>query len=82
MALAGRRADRYVALDPTALIAHLRVGHAAHGYIYIMAIPLSDQYMKRKFYMVHHKDKYFSEPLKNLIEMVYQWASEYVKCLS
>lgn len=48
----------------------------------LMAIPLSDQYMKRKFYMVHHKDKYFSEPLKNLIEIVYQWASEYAKDLS
>lgn len=47
----------------------------------LKAIPLSDQYMKRKFYMVHHKDKYFSEPLKNLIEMVYQWASEYARGL-
>lgn len=47
----------------------------------LKAIPLSDQYMKRKFYMVHHKDKYFSEPLKNLIEMLYQWASEYARGL-
>ena len=48
----------------------------------LKAIPLSDQYMSRKFYMVHHKDKYFSEPLKNLIEILYQWASEYTKDLS
>lgn len=47
----------------------------------LKAIPLSDQYMKRKFYMVHHKDKYFSEPLKNLIQIVYQWASEYARGL-
>lgn len=48
----------------------------------LKAIPLSDRSMKRKFYMVYHKDKYFSEPLKSLIEMVYQWASEYTQGLS
>jgi len=48
----------------------------------LRAILFSDQQMKRKFYMIHHKDKYFSEPLKSLIEMVYQWASEYAKDLS
>jgi len=45
----------------------------------LKAILFSDQQMKRKFYMVHHKDKYFSGPLKSLIEMVFQWSSEYVK---
>jgi DNA-binding transcriptional LysR family regulator len=45
----------------------------------LKAILFSDQQIKRKFYMVHHKDKYFSGPLKSLIEMVYQWSSEYVK---
>jgi len=48
----------------------------------LKAILFSDQQMKRKFYMVHHKDKYFSEPLKSLIEIMYQWTSEYAKCLS
>lgn len=48
----------------------------------LRAILFSDQQMKRKFYMIHHKDKYFSEPLKNLIEMVYQWASEYAQGFS
>jgi len=48
----------------------------------LRAILFSDQQMKRKFYMVHHKDKYFSWPLKSLIDMVYQWSSEYAKCLS
>jgi DNA-binding transcriptional LysR family regulator len=45
----------------------------------LRAIFFSDQQMKRKFYMVHHKDKYFSGPLKSLIDIVYQWSSEYVK---
>jgi DNA-binding transcriptional LysR family regulator len=48
----------------------------------LKAILFSNQQMKRKFYMVHHKDKYFSEPLKSLIEIMYQWTSEYAKCLS
>jgi len=48
----------------------------------LKAIPLSDSSMKRKFYLVYHKDKYFSEPLKSLIEMVYHWASEYTQGLS
>ena len=45
----------------------------------LKAILFSDQQIKRKFYMVHHKDKYFSGPLKSLIDIVYQWSSEYVK---
>jgi DNA-binding transcriptional LysR family regulator len=48
----------------------------------LKAIPLSDQSMKRKFYMVYHKDKYFSESLQGLIEVVYRWASEYTQGLS
>ncbi len=39
-------------------------------------IPLSDPSMKRKFYMIHHKDKYFSESLQQLIDRVHQWSSE------
>ena len=34
------------------------------------AIPLSDPSMTRKFYMVHHKDKYLSESLQNFIGML------------
>ena len=41
----------------------------------LKAIPLSDQSLKRKFYMIHHKDKYISQPLQILIDMVYQWSS-------
>ena len=43
----------------------------------LCAIPLSDASMTRKFYMVHHKDKYLSESLQNFIEMVFQWSAEY-----
>jgi DNA-binding transcriptional LysR family regulator len=43
----------------------------------LKAIPLSDPTMTRKFYLIHHKDKYISRPLQSLIDMVGQWASEY-----
>ena len=43
----------------------------------LKAIPLSDPAMTRKFYLIHHKDKYISRPLQSLIDMVNQWASEY-----
>lgn len=48
----------------------------------LMAIPLSDPSMIRKFYMIHHKDKYLSESLGNFIEMVFEWATEYSVGLS
>ncbi|MGD8264657.1 MAG: LysR family transcriptional regulator, partial [Desulfobacterales bacterium] len=34
----------------------------------LAAIPLSDPSMKRKFYMVYHKDKYLSDTLRNFID--------------
>ena len=43
----------------------------------LKAIPLSDPAMTRKFYLIHHKDKYISRPLQSLIDMVDQWSSEY-----
>ena len=43
----------------------------------LMAIPLSDPSMTRKFYMIHHKDKYLSDSLGNFIERVFEWATEY-----
>jgi DNA-binding transcriptional LysR family regulator len=43
----------------------------------LRAIPLSDPSMTRKFYLIHHKDKYLSRPLQSLIDMVDHWASEY-----
>jgi len=45
----------------------------------LRAIPLSDPAMKRKFYLIHHKDKYISRPLQGLIDLVQQWASEYCR---
>jgi len=43
----------------------------------LKAVPLSDPAMTRKFYLIHHKDKYISRPLQSLIDMVDQWVSEY-----
>jgi len=48
----------------------------------LIAIPLSGRAIKRKFYLVHHKDKYISESLGRLIEMVDKWAAEYTKSFS
>lgn len=47
----------------------------------LFAIPLSDPSMVRKFYMVHHKDKYLSESLQNFIEMVFLWSAKYMEAL-
>lgn len=48
----------------------------------LIAIPLSGRVIKRKFYLVHHKDKYISESLGRLIEIVDKWAAEYTKSFS
>jgi len=45
----------------------------------LMAIPLSDPSMTRKFYMIHHKDKYLSESLQSFIDQVFNWAAAYAK---
>ena len=47
----------------------------------LIAIPLSDPSMTRRFYMVHHKDKYLSESLQNFMEMVLTWSADYVEAL-
>ena len=47
----------------------------------LIAIPLSDPSMTRRFYMVHHKDKYLSESLQNFMEMVFKWSADYVQAL-
>jgi len=43
----------------------------------LKAIPLADPAMTRKFYLIHHKDKYFSRSLQRLVDMVDQWIGEY-----
>ena len=45
----------------------------------IQAINLSHPAMKRKFFVVHHKDKYMSESLRRLMDMVSKWTSQYSK---
>jgi DNA-binding transcriptional LysR family regulator len=47
----------------------------------LKAIPLSDPSMNRKFFMVHHKDKYISESLQSFIDMVFEWADAYAQDL-
>ena len=58
--------SRHVVID------EIRAGRLA-------AIPLSDPSMIRNFYMVHHKDKYLSEPLQSFINGVFEWAAEYMQ---
>jgi DNA-binding transcriptional LysR family regulator len=43
------------------------------------AIHLDHPAMKRKFFLIHQKDKYLSESLRLLMGMVYRWASQYAK---
>jgi len=43
------------------------------------AIHLAHPAMKRKFFLVHHKDKYLSESLRLLMDMVFKWTSQYSK---
>jgi len=42
-------------------------------------IPLADPAMKRKFYLIHHKDKYISKSLQSLISTVDSWAIDYMR---
>jgi DNA-binding transcriptional LysR family regulator len=42
----------------------------------LVALSLADGAMKRKFFLVHHKDKYVSESLQQLMDMVFRWAAE------
>ena len=48
----------------------------------LIAIPFSDSPLKRKFYMIHHKDKYISEMLQHLIDTVDHWAAEFTSQIS
>ena len=42
-------------------------------------IPLADPTMKRKFYLIHHKDKYISRSLQSLVSTIDSWAAEYMR---
>lgn len=48
----------------------------------LAAVPLTDGTIRRKFFMVYHKDKYFSEALQRFVDAVYQWSDEYAKTIS
>ena len=43
----------------------------------LAAIPMADPSMSRKFFIIHHRDKYISETLQGFIDMVFRWAGEY-----
>jgi len=47
----------------------------------LVGLSISDPTVRRKFFMVHHKDKYFSESLQKFVDTVYQWADEYAKSI-
>jgi DNA-binding transcriptional LysR family regulator len=44
----------------------------------LKAIPITDPSMKRRFYLIYHRDKYLSQPFQMFLSMVNQWASEYM----
>jgi DNA-binding transcriptional LysR family regulator len=43
----------------------------------LVALPLPDTTIRRRFYLVHHQDKYFSDILQRFINRVEEWAAEY-----
>lgn len=47
----------------------------------LTAIPVPDLSIKRKFYLVHHKEKFISDMLQSFIDQVDRWASEYSRQL-
>ncbi len=48
----------------------------------LKAIPIADPSLKRKFYVIYHKDKYLSQHLQVFLQMVNQWGSEYSRTRS
>ena len=48
----------------------------------LTAIPLPDLSIKRKFYLVHHKEKFISDTLQDFIDQVDRWAGEYARQIS
>lgn len=43
----------------------------------LVAVPVEDKNFRRKYYMIHHSDKYFSKPLKDFISLALQWSNIY-----
>jgi len=42
-------------------------------------VPVADPTLKRKYFLIYHKDKYLSQPFQMFLSMVKQWASEYAR---
>jgi DNA-binding transcriptional LysR family regulator len=42
-------------------------------------VPIADPTLKRKYFLIYHKDKYLSQPFQMFLSMVKQWASEYAR---
>ena len=47
----------------------------------LVEIPLTDKTLTRKFYLVHHRDKYISEPLGAFIDRIDRWARCYMRSI-
>lgn len=45
----------------------------------LKAVPLPEPTLRRKFYLIYHKDKYLSQPFQMFINMVNQWATSSYK---
>ncbi len=45
----------------------------------LAALHIDDADLSRKFYMIYHVDKYFSDNLKNFINIMFAWAKGYSK---
>lgn len=43
----------------------------------LVAIRLADSILKRKYFLIHHKDKYFSKALQSFVDISLQWAATY-----
>ncbi len=43
----------------------------------VVAFPLADDAIRRRFYLVHHQDKYFSDTLQRFIRHMEDWAARY-----
>ena len=45
----------------------------------LIGIPVSDPPITRTFYMIQSKDKFISEPLAGLLDMISKWADDHIK---
>jgi DNA-binding transcriptional LysR family regulator len=48
----------------------------------LVAFPLPDPVILRRFYLVHHQDKYFSDTLQRFLHHVDEWVAEYCEAMA